>query len=71
MRIWKIEYLENMEYELIDMLSTPGIIRKTSNNNYKDYVDKNLNKDLPSGDTIHAESTLSSFKFKKVRKNKN
>ena len=53
------------------MLSTPGIIRKTSNNNYKDYVDKNLNKDLPSGDTIHAESTLSSFKFKKVRKNKN
>ena len=71
MRIWKIEYLKNMEYELIDMLSTPGIIRKTSNNNYKDYVDKNLNKDLPSGDTIHAESTLSSFKFKKVRKNKN
>ena len=30
MRIWKIEYLKNMEYELIDMLSTPGIIRKTS-----------------------------------------
>lgn len=33
-----LEYLKVMEQKLIDMLSTPTVVRKINNGNYKGYV---------------------------------
>ena len=32
-----------MEWKLIDMFSTPSVVRKINNANYKSYVNKELN----------------------------
>ena len=39
----RLEYLKTMTWKLIGMLSTPTVVRKINNANYKGYVDKKLN----------------------------
>ena len=63
-----LEYLEIMEYKLIDMLSNPTIIRKINNSNYNGYVHDKLKKEFLNWDTRRAESILDSFKFRKLEK---
>ena len=38
-----LEYLKIMEWKLIDMVSTPTVVRKINNVKYKGYVNKKLN----------------------------
>ena len=39
----RLKYLKTMTWKLIDMLSTPTVVRKINNANYKGYEDKKLN----------------------------
>ena len=59
-----LEYLKIMEYKLNAKFSTPTIIGKRNNVNYKGYVNKKLNKELSSGDTRCIKTILDSFWFK-------
>ena len=63
-----LKYLKMIEDMLIEMFSSPTIIRKISNTSYKGYVCDKLRKELNSGDTRHAEAVLDSFKFKRQEK---
>ena len=63
-----LKYLKMIEDMLIEMFSSPTIIRKISNTSYKGYVCDKLRKELNSGDTRHAEAVLDSFKFKRREK---
>ena len=66
-----INYLENLEYELVICFLFLVLLKKTSNNNYKSYLNEKLNNELNSRDIIYTEPILDLFKFKRVRKNKN
>ena len=55
-----LEYLKIMEWKFIDMFSTPSVVRKINNVNYKDYV---KNEEIDNRATCHAEAILDSFKL--------
>ena len=61
-----LDYLKIMEHKLIDMLSTPTIIRKVNNSNSKSYVHDKLKKELFSEDTRYTEAFLDLIKFKRL-----
>ena len=61
-------YLKNMEWKLTDMFSTPSVVRKINNANYKGYVNEKLNEEIKSGNTCLAEAILASFKLKRLEK---
>ena len=50
------------------IFSTPTIIRKINNANYKSYVHDNLKKELNSGDTRRAKAIIDSLKLKREKK---
>ena len=50
------------------MFSTPTIIRKVNNANFKGYVHDKLKKKLNIGDGHRAEGIHDSFKFKRQEK---
>ena len=58
-----LEYLKIMEWKLIDMFTTPNVVRKISNANCKVSDKKNLNEKIISGGTTQAEASLDSFRF--------
>ena len=58
-----LEYLKIMEWKLIDMFTTPSVVRKISNASCKVYDKKNLNEKIISGGTTQAEAILDSFRF--------
>ena len=62
-------YLKIMKYKLADILSTPTIIKKVNNSNYKGYVHDKLKKEFIIEDTHRAEEILDYFIFKKLEKN--
>ena len=66
-----LEYLKIMEWKLTDILSTPNVVRKIKNANYKGYVHKNINEEMNSGDIHHAEAIFYSFKIKRLERIKN
>ena len=43
-----LNYLKIIEWKLIDMFSTPSVVRKIHNANYKGYVNKKLNEEIES-----------------------
>ena len=57
-----------MEWKLTDMFSTPSVVRKINNANYKGYVNEKLNEEIKSGNTCLAEAILASFKLKRLEK---
>ena len=62
-----LEYLKIMKWKLIDILSTPALVKKINNANYKGYVKNKLNDELNRRNTHHAEAILDYFiKFKRL-----
>ena len=59
-----LEYLKITEDRLIDMFSTPGIVRKIHSVNHKGYVRDKLKYKIDNHDSHHAEVTLNFLKFK-------
>ena len=63
-----LEHLKIMEWELIDMFSTPTFVRKIISAKYKGYVHVKLIKELNSGDICHAEAILDTYEVKRLLK---
>ena len=63
----RLACLKIVEEKLINMFSTPIIIRKINSVNYKGYVHK-LKKELNNGDRSHTEAIHDSHKFKRQEK---
>ena len=59
-----LEYLKITEDRLINMISTPGIVRKINNVNHKGYVRGKSKYKIDIHDSHHAEATLNFLKFK-------
>ena len=53
-----LEYLNIMEWKLLDVVSTPTIVRKINNDNCKGHANKKLNEEISSGDICRAEIIL-------------
>ena len=60
-------YLKIMEWNLIDMFSTPKFFRKINNANYKRYIHDKLIKELNSRDKHCAEAIPDSYEFKRLK----
>ena len=56
-----LDYLKITEWKLIYMFSTPSVLRKINNANYKDYVTEKLNAEMGRGNTRLAEAILDFF----------
>ena len=60
-----LEYMKIVEDKLINMFSTPTVIRKIKDVNYKGYVHDKLREELNSIDTCNTEAIFGSLRFKK------
>ena len=56
-----------MEWNLINMFSTPKFFRKINNANYKRYIHDKLIKELNSRDKHCAEAIPDSYEFKRLK----
>ena len=63
-----IESLKIVEWKLIDMFSTPSVVRKINNANHKGYVNKKLNEEMNSENTRLNEAILDSFNLKSLER---
>ena len=60
-----LAYMKVVEDKLIDMFSTPTVIRKIKDVNYKGYVHDKLWEELNSRDTCNTEAIFDSLRFRK------
>ena len=63
-----LDYLKNMEWKLVDMVSTSSVVTEINNANCKVHVNIKLNEEMSSGDTRNAEANLDSFKLKRLER---